>query len=223
VGGRIVLFVLGLLVSLPGALCLYGLTRGRTNVLRFHEHGIAISKTGHETRMRWEEIASYDVDAFLIIETRNGETVDFGMDGLASAAEVLPRLREQVTVRRALPLLQAAIREGKTVEFEGADGAAETADHVDERVFAAGFALDAKGIAPSKVKPIPWGDVTECGTTQTTTRRGNLPVTTTWIFIETATGNYRAAIEATSEREALTALCTELSPALSTRARRRDA
>jgi hypothetical protein len=214
-GGRIVLFVLGLLFSLPGLLGVYGLSRGRKNALRFHERGIAIHKAGQEKRIAWDEIASYSDGAFLVIETKGGDAIDFGMDGLANASEVVPRLREEVTIRRALQRLRATIRDGKTVEFEGLDAEAETAEPMGRGVFVTGFTLDAKGIAPSNAKqPIPWAEITACGTAEAKTK-GKVPVATTWVLLRTTSGNYRALIDPVSERDALTALCKELSPALS--------
>jgi hypothetical protein len=192
IGGHVVLFVLGVLSSLPGLLCIYGLTRGRDNTLRFHERGISIRKAGRETEIAWDDVASYRDGSFLILETKNGDTFDFGLDGLRASAEVFPRVREEVIVKRAVPRLRAAIRGGTPAEFEAAT-------------------LDAHGITLiDQDRRVAWSDVIACTSTTTVERKGKYIVSTTTVSIKTTNETFAFVNDDATDRETLMALCNEM-------------
>jgi hypothetical protein len=189
-GGSIVVSLLGVLAMTPGALCVYGLTRGRHNALRFHENGIAICKAGQETPIAWDDVVSYTRGPFLVIETQNGDTFDFGMDGIAAPDEIMSRLRDAVVLERIVPKLRTAIVAG-------------------EAVVVAGFTVAADGVEPPDIdRRIPWGDVTEClavkeGRSLTT----RLAVDVTSFVVKTAGETVRADIDSDSDADTLRALC----------------
>jgi hypothetical protein len=191
-GGRVVLFVLGALFSLPGLLCIYGLTRGRDNALRFFERGISIRKAGHEAEIAWDDVVSYRDGSFLIVETKNGDTFDFGLDGLRASDEILPRVREEVIVKRAVPRLLAAIRDGTPAEFEDAT-------------------LDAHGITLLGTdRRIAWSDVIACTSTATVERKGKYLVSTTTVSIKTTSETFAFVNDDATDRETFISLCNEM-------------
>jgi len=192
VGGRVVCAFLGSLFLVPALLCVYGLTRGRNNALRFHERGITIHKAGHDTAILWDDVASYTDGSFLTIETNDEVAIDFGLDGLGARDEILATVREEVVVRRAVPRLRKAIREGTPAEFNGAT-------------------LDARGITlTDSSRKLPWEDVIECGSITTFPRAGKYTTQTTTVFFKSATERLELVDNEASDRDALVALCNEM-------------
>jgi len=98
--GRVIMSLLGLLFLLLPALGVYGLLRGRSNAVRIHENGIAVHKNGTDRVLLWDQIASYDAGSFLIIVSKDGRSVDFGMDGLRAPNEIVAKLHQEVTLNR---------------------------------------------------------------------------------------------------------------------------
>jgi hypothetical protein len=209
-GGRVIFFFFGLFASLIALLCIYGLTRGRDNAIRIHEQGIAIRKAGRDTSIPWDDVVSYGAGTFLVIETTNGDAVEFGMDGLRAGDEVLSIVRREVVARR-VPQLRRAILEGEAIEFEGAEPDDKTRDPAGHVTDVSGFALDAKGITLADLdRQVPWEAITECGSEKRITGAGRFPVETVSVFIKSATETFHVVIDASGERDVLMALCDEM-------------
>ena len=99
--GRLIISIPGLLFLLIPALGAYGLLRGRRNAIRIHENGLAIHKSGTDTRLLWDDIATYDAGSFLVLATKDEQSFEFGMDGLRAGNEVVAKVHEEVVVKRA--------------------------------------------------------------------------------------------------------------------------
>lgn len=192
VGGRVVMFVLGVLSSAPGLLCIYGLTRGRKNAIRFHERGIAVHHAGCDTSIPWDDVASYRGGAFLVVEATSGACVEFGMVGLSGADEIMARLQREVVTLRTLPRWRTALLEGQSIDLHGA------------RFDAAGITLlDGE-------RRVPWSAITACAREEApVTAYGNAPLVTTRVAIGTANGPLYLAVDDTSEADAIVALCND--------------
>lgn len=163
--GKIVLSVLGALLSLPALAGWYVLWRGRGSSVRLYERGLIYRRSGREFVTAWDEIASYTEHAACRIEKKDGEAFDFGanVEGYADVADVI----KEETLRLMLPAARAALRKGASLEFKGlqAEENSSAGKLLNRTILsAAGFTLDADGItAVAEGQRIAWADVVDCG------------------------------------------------------------
>jgi hypothetical protein len=210
--GRVIMFLFGLLFSLPGVLGVYGLMKGRKNAVRMHERGIVIHKSGVDNAVLFDDVAAYSDGSFLVVVTKNGESFDFGLDGLAAAPDLFSRLRDEVVVKCLVPSLRKTIEAGDTLEFDGG----EIADIAQPAEDVAVFTVDAKGITLStdSKRQLAWHEIVECGSTEKVSSVGKMMLTTTSIFVKTKTETIQAAVDPLSDREAMLMLCNEMMAAM---------
>ena len=196
-GGRVVLFILGLLFLLPTALGVYGLARGRDNAVRIHENGVVIRKGGTDVAVRFDDVGAYDEGAFLWIETENGESIEAGLDGLANARDLFARLREEIVVKRWLRTARQGIADGGVAELGEGDS---------------GIALDAGGVTLSaSQRRLAWDDIVACSVKSEVVPVGAKTTrTVSSVFLETKTESFSIESEPLSDRELLLALCNEM-------------
>jgi hypothetical protein len=210
IGGRVIMFILGLLFLLPVGLAAHGLTKGRKNAVRVHERGIAVHKAGIDTEVPFDDIASYSTGAFLVIETKAEDVVDFALDGLANVPDLFSRLREEVIVKRLVPGFMNAIAVGEAITFDDDEIDAIAPEERDD-TDTGGFVLDAKGVKlVTSERHLAWSDITECGATEKTSSVGKGMLTVSSVFVKTKSETFNAVIEPFSDREAMVAVCKEL-------------
>ena len=172
--GKIVLSILGALLSLPALAGWYVLLRGRGSSLRLYENGLLYRRGGKEIIATWDEIASYTEHAASRIEKKDGEAFDFGtnVEGYAEVADVI----KEETLRRMLPAARAALLKGASLEFKGlrADEKSPAGKLLNRTILGdAGFTLDANGIAAvEEGQRIAWSDVVDFGVVQAPYGRG---------------------------------------------------
>ena len=77
IGGRVIMTFFGLLFLLPFGLAVWALARDRGNAIFLHEHGLMMRNAGTESRIRWDDIATYDSGLFLSIGTKKRRVVRF--------------------------------------------------------------------------------------------------------------------------------------------------
>jgi hypothetical protein len=208
IGGRVVMFIFGLLFLLPGVLGVYGLMKGRKNAVRVHERGIVIHKLGVDNTILFDDVAAYSDGSFLVVATKSDESFDFGLDGLAAAPDLFSRLRDEVVVKRLVPNMRKTIEAGDTLEFDGGEivEIAEPAEDV------AGFVVDAKGVTltDDSKRQLAWSEIVECGSTEKVSSVGKMMLTTTSVFLKTKTETIEAPVDPLSDREAMLVLCNEM-------------
>ena len=222
IGGRVIMTFFGLLFSLPVGLAVWALARDRGNVIFLHEHGLMMRNAGTESRIRWDDIATYDSGLFLSIGTKKDESFDFGMDSLRAASDVVATLREEVTTKRRVPELLATLRAGKVGAFtNGAqeDGAPSLnlEPAPSGTVDVAGFVMDADGVTPmatensnrseDSAEHIPWGAITDCRVEEKTLCLGKTMLAVSYVLVATERKTFRAIMSGTSNRDAMLGLC----------------
>ncbi len=209
IGGRIIMGIFGLMFLLVPALGVYGLVRGRDNAIRIHENGIAVRKLGVDTSLLWDDIASYDDGSFLIIGTKEGASLEFGMDSLNGAGEILSKLRDEVTTKRAVPRMKATLLEGKAGELESDGETAGTSENGVTDVL--GFTVDVEGITPfDSAELLPWKAVTGCEVEEKTIESGKFTLVIAYVVVSTSSGKFRAIMNNRSNRDAMLGLCKEM-------------
>lgn len=166
--GKIVLSILGALLSLPALAGWYALLRGRGSSVRLYENGLLYRRGGQEFSATWDEIASYTEHAACRIEKKDGAAFDFGtnVEGYAEVADVI----KEETLRLMLPAARAALLKGANLEFKGlrADETSPAGKLLNRTILGgAGFTLDADGIAAvEEGQRIAWSDVVDFGVTE---------------------------------------------------------
>ena len=210
IGGRVVMFILGLLFTLPAAVGVYGLTKSRKNAVRLHEHGIAIHNAGTGTLFLYDDVAEYSDGSSLVITTKNDASAEFRLDGVGAAADLLARLRDEVVVKRLVPDLRKTIASGDLIAFGcGELIGLQRADA--EATDLSGFTIDANAVKlGDSDRQIAWSDIVDCGSTEKVESVGKMMLTSTLVFLKTKTETFQAAIEPLSDREALLALSKEM-------------
>lgn len=159
--GKIVLAILGAILSLPALAGTYMLWSRRGSSLILYENGFVYHRGEREFITTWDEIRSYTEHAACHIETKNGETFDFGanVEGFAEVTEVI----KEETLRRMLPQAKAALLNGSSLQFKGlrADKNTPASEMLNQTILSGeGFTLDAHGItAADEGKRIAWSDV----------------------------------------------------------------
>jgi hypothetical protein len=209
IGGRIIMGIFGLMFLSVPALGVYGLVRGRDNAIRVYENGIAIRKLGTDTTLVWDDIASYDDGSFLIIETKDGASLEFGMSSLGGLSGILSKLRDEVITKRTVPRMKATLLEGKAGEFESDSEMKSTPENGVTDVL--GFTVDVEGITPFDSNDlVPWKQVTSCEVEEKTIASGKFTLVIAYVVISTNSGKFRAIMNNRSNREAMLGLCKEM-------------
>jgi hypothetical protein len=211
IGGRVIMFIFGVLFTLPAVIGVYGLMKSRKNAVRLYERGIAIHNAGTETRFAYDDIAEYSGGSSLIITAKNDAYAESRLDELRAAADLMARLRDEVVVKRLVPDLRKTMADGDLIAFNcGELMGRERADADATEV--SGFTVDAAGVKIGETdRQIAWSEIVTWGTEERNSREAQLTLVSTWVFLKTIDQTFRTSVEPLSDREVLLALGKEMS------------
>jgi hypothetical protein len=205
---KIVLSILGLVISLPAVFGFYMLISRRGSSVSLYEKGLIYRRAGKEFVAAWDDIASITLSTACRIEKKDGVAFDLGanVEGFEDLAPVI----EEETLKRLLPEAQARIAAGSNVSFAGlaAQGKVPMGGALPDVLVGGGtFTVDAKGITLAKDgSRIDWKDVTAFGVRQGEARRARFE----FFFIEDGARTFQTNYGALPNGHLLMALCEEM-------------